>query len=71
MGKDRIFEVFIPKTANMQYRYGARSKNGGGGGGTIYPLVEIGLTYLPKCMALNIFFFSLHLYTIFTIKHDF
>ena len=60
MKTDRIFKVFIPKTANMQYRYGARSKNGGEGDnlrGTIYPLVEIGLTYLPKCMALNIFFF--------------
>ena len=75
--KEWIFKVFIPKTANMQYRYGARSKNWRGGGkgdnlrGTICPLVEIGLTYLPKCMALNHFFYSLHLCTIFTIKHDF
>ena len=68
--KEWIFKVFIPKTANMQYRYGARSKNWRGGG-TICPLVEIGLTYLPKCMALNHFFYSLHLCTIFTIKHDF
>ena len=66
----RIFVDFIAKTAKMQYRYGTRSKNRGGGGGTekcggiICPLVEIGLTYLPKCMAL-------HLCTIFTTKHDF
>ena len=30
--KEWIFKVFIPKTANMQYRYGARSKNWRGGG---------------------------------------
>ena len=47
MGKERIFEDFIRKTANMQYKYVARSKNWGRGGG-ICPLVEIGLTYLPK-----------------------
>ena len=40
----------------MQYKYVARSKNWGRGGGEICPLVEIGLTYLPKCMALNHFF---------------
>ena len=43
----------------MHYRYGARSKNGGGGtkdvGGIICPLVEIGLNYLPNMHGLAVF----------------
>ena len=72
--KEWIFKVFIPKTANMQYRYGARSKNWRGGGqfaGDNLPPGWNRVNLSAKMHGPKSFFYSLHLCTIFTIKHDF